>query len=536
MSRLPCPIAQGGAREALNSFVWGMRLIWSVVLGQFNQAQARKAREGVARAFDGIRPGGTNTARFLEAAWAADIPLHFLSRTYCIYGWGSRQLVAQSSILDTTGNLAVSIARDKAGCGAYLRRAGLPGPVHTTPASWADARDYASQIGYPVVVKPSNLDGGVGVSAGLRDERQLAEAWKNAAAHTKSILVEKHCEGEDFRLIVVDGKLRWAVGRQPAGVTGNGVASIAELVEQANRDPRRGFHAAASLRPLQLDEEALSLLNEQGCNADSVPEDGRFISLRRSANLSSGGTPVLVTDEVHPDNRAMVERAVRLIGLDVAGVDLITPDISRSWYEVGATIIEINAQPQLIAASQTHLYGEILQARIGGNGRIPIALVLAGDDGPTVAARLASIMAEPACSRVALAAGGRLSIGGVHFGAKSLSPYHGGNAALMYREVDALIVVADDGSLAMEGLPFDRFDLMALTPGFLEAVANGDDEQRTTLDVAGPHCSGDVVYAGSEDQKRDGWRKVTDTDQLLQEIFEKVAGTPPRSGRRRAAT
>lgn len=533
---LALPYATGSAREALDAFIWGTRLVWAVLMGQVSLAKTRELREKVMAAFDASRPGGTNTPRFLEAAWAADIPLQYVSRTYCMYGWGSRQLITQSSVLDTTRNLAVSIARDKASCGAHLRRAGLPGPVHAKVQSWDEARAYAGKIGYPVVVKPSNLDGGVGVSAGLKDERQLAEAWNAAVAHTKSILVEKHCEGEDFRLIVVDGELRWAVGRQPAGVTGDGACAISQLVEQANTDPRRGFHAGASLRPLQMDGEAMSLLAEQDCSPDTVLENGRFIHLRRAANLSSGGTPLMVTDQVHPDNKEMVERAVRLIGLDVAGVDLITPDISRSWYDVGATIIEINAQPQLIAASQTHLYGEILQARIGGDGRIPIVLVLAGEDGPELAAHLEQLLAGRSGSRVGLSAGGKLSIGGIGFGARTMSSFAGGHALLMYREVDALVVVADDASLATEGLPFDKFGTIAMTPGFLDAIGREKAGQAAILDLVLPHCVGDILFAGDGKTGRDGWRAVADIGQLAQEVVVRVAGVQPVAGKRKAAS
>lgn len=180
-------------------------------------------------------------------------------------------------------------------------------------------------------------------------------------------------------MIVFDGQMLWAVERQPAGVIGDGQMTVAELIDSENRDPRRGFHASATLRPLKLDDEAKVLLAEQQCALDMVLPEGMFVRLHRTSNMSSGRIPLAVTDRVHPNNRQLVERAIRLLHLDLAGVDLIIPDIGISWRDSGAAIIEINAQPQLVAVSQNHLYKTIMKARVHNRGRIPVVIVLGTD-------------------------------------------------------------------------------------------------------------------------------------------------------------
>lgn len=499
--RAAFPSLAANRKDTFNALIWAVSTIWMALrlgpTGNLEEArQSAAARHGqLLERLGRLKLSGTNTLRFLEAAHVADIPVPAISDIYCQFGWGKNQLLAKSSILSTTHTLPVMIARDKFSSSQILRRGGLPASIHELANSWEQARKIAARLGYPLVVKPADLDGGVGVFAGLRNERQLADAWNEASKHGRKILVEQHCEGEDFRLIVIDGTLRWAVGRQPAGVTGDGQHSIAELVEISNRDPRRGYHATASLRPLTLGDEALGLLEEHGCTIDSIIEAGRFVRLRRASNLSSGGLPVVVTDDVHPDNRALVERAVNLIGLDVAGVDMIIPDIAKSWRDIGGTIIEINAQPQLIAASQTHLYGDILRARINGSGRIPTALLLTGQDSG-LTARLLERLAEPGFAGVGLAAQGEAYLGGSSIGMSGFSPFQAGQALLMHRDVEALLVVAADDSLLKSGLPFDRFDMLAIAGPLPEKGDGEQDILERLIDLVAEHCEGDIVVTG----------------------------------------
>lgn len=440
-----------------------------------------------------LGPRDTNSLRFIHAALQADIPHAWVTGPIFQYGWGARQCLLNSSILETTPSMGVATARDKHSCATLLRLGGLPVPEHGLADDLAAAKALAEKLGYPVVVKPANLDGGVGVSAGLKDEQQLVQAWEAARPHSEKILVEKHLEGEDYRLIVLDGRMVWAVGRRPAGVGGDGLQTVAQLVGKANQDPRRGHHQGATLRPILLDEEAMSLLQEQGLTQEAVPAEGRFVILRRAANISSGGTPSVVTDRVHPDNRLLVERAVALLRLDLAGVDLIVPDIERSWRETGGGIIEINAQPQMVAASQKHLYGDVLRARLPQGGRIPVVLFV-GDESAALAEEIyQSLRADGKAPGLAVGCEAWFPDGAT--GQNTKSSYHAARALLMHKDVQGMLWVMKPEEVLRSGLPVDRFDGIVLSTDRKETTPR--IELQKLLPMVLPHCAGWAIADGN---------------------------------------
>ena len=490
---LALPCVTGQHRMSLAALAWAVESLWLLAHADDPEraSTACLARlQPLQAAMATARPSGTNQLRLIFAAAELGIPCRQVSYRYWQLGWGKRQARFNSSMFHTTSSIAMSVARDKVACASVLRQFGVPVPAHALAGSLEDAKHLAAKLGYPVVVKPSNKDGGVGVSAGLQHEGQLVDAWHEAIKHSSLILVEKHQAGEDYRLIVLDGKLIWAVGREPAGVTGDGHRSVRELVDCANRDPRRGYHPDASLRPIKLDDEAAGLLIEQNCTLDSIPEAGRFIRLRRAANLSSGGTPKVVTDQVHPDNKALVERAVTAIGLDLGGVDMIIPDIAVSWRDSGAAIIEINGQPQLIAASQNHLYSAILSARVERQGRIPIALIV-GPQASGLARQVAGHLHAIGLHGVAHGDRHHVHIDGEELGFSYGTAHDAGQGLLMHQEVSMLILAVEDDSLLPTGLPFDRFDLLIVA-----GSAGIDDEHwpwlATTLQMVAPNCHGSI--------------------------------------------
>ncbi|KPQ37992.1 MAG: putative D-alanine-D-alanine ligase, partial [Porphyrobacter sp. HL-46] len=278
----------------------------------------------------------SNMPRFVRAAHGLRLPFRELPGQFLLLGEGVHGRWLDSTFTDATPFIATQLARGKLLGAAHLRLAGLPVPPHRRAATVAEAQAAARALGYPVVVKPADLDGGTGVAAGLQDAEDVARAYEAARRHSASIIVEKHIEGRDYRLTVFQGEVVWAVERVPAGVTGDGKACIAELVAAANADPRRGSGDHAPLKRLMLDDEANALLAQSGISADTVPPAGCFIRLRRAANVASGGMPVAVFERVHPDNAQLAVRAAAALRLDLAGVDLIIPDIARSWREGGA--------------------------------------------------------------------------------------------------------------------------------------------------------------------------------------------------------
>jgi len=413
-----------------------------------------------------LTPRGGNTPRFLRAAHELGIPVMALAFEGYQYGHGARAQWLESTLTLQTPGLAVALARDKLASAARLRQAGLPVPAHQAVSGADEAVRVASRLGYPVVVKPVDRDGGLGVSVGLETEDEVRMAFAGASAVSARVLVEKHVVGRDYRLTVLDGKLLWAIERIPAGVIGDGVSTVEELVARENQDPRRGDGPHAALKRLALDDEARRLLAVQSLAADAVPACGQEVRLRRIANVNGGGRPVAVNERVHPDNAALAVHAVEALRLDLAGVDLLIPDIARSWRETGAAICEINAQPQLGATTAPHLYGEILRSRLGGDGRIPIVVIL-GDAGSPALSELFVMQLRQRgwtvgwCDRRGAGVDDEWLVrdGGI---------FASGQVLLTHPRVDALVLAIHDDELLQTGLPMDRFHWLVLAGDAVE--------------------------------------------------------------------
>ena len=291
------------------------------------------------------------------------------------------QGVHLNRIMETAGDKTSLIGRmlsgDKFLTGSLLQINGLPTPGSRLVFTIDQAKVIATELGYPLVVKPRSMGKGKGVIVNIRDEQTLLTAFKDVAAYNAGILIERHIEGDDHRLLVVGGKLVAVARRVPATVVGDGLSSVRQLIEQVNRDPRRGMNFERLLEKIELDEEARQCLAEKNMTPDSVPQEKQAVRLRGAANISRGGTSLDVTDEIHPDNRKMAERAARLVGLDVAGIDFFTPDISRSWHDIRCAILEVNStpglRPHLVANPEHDVAAPIIEHYFPGgvDGRIP---------------------------------------------------------------------------------------------------------------------------------------------------------------------
>jgi cyanophycin synthetase len=208
-----------------------------------------------------------------------------------------------------------------------------------------DAVEVATEIGFPVILKPLDASHGRGISSRLDDTDAVRAAWEEAQEMSRHVVVERFVTGSDHRVLVVNGKVVACAERVPARVMGDGRSTIRQLVDEANQDPRRGIGHAKILTRLPLDEQTESYLEQRGYTPDTVPSDGETVILRQTANLSTGGTSIDRTHEMHPDNVTACEMAADAVGLDIAGIDVMTPDISVPFRENGAVIIEVNAGP-----------------------------------------------------------------------------------------------------------------------------------------------------------------------------------------------
>lgn len=417
---------------------------------------------------------GVNTLRFLDAANKLDIPIRRLDARSFMIGQGRHSRWLESSFTDRTGVIGSRLARDKLACAHVLKQSGLPGPRHLRVGNIDQALEAATQLGYPVVVKPRDLDQGLGVAANLNSAAEVAEAFAAARRHSPNVLVEKHFSGNDYRLTVFEGRLIKATLRVPGGVQGDGLHSVGELVERAQQDRQQARRARERGRPLlTLDAEALGLLTQAGLSPQSVPAAGSHVPLRRRANLSAGGTSIAVElQDVHPDNRRLAERAAGVLRLDLAGIDLLIPDIGQSWLKTGALICEVNAQPQIGIGTSPHIYEDILLELVGRQARIPLLLVLA-DGRPADLPWL--YRTHPGAKGLGLSSRWGISEQGLQVTAALQDDWVAGQALLTSSSVDMGIIVMSAREAGRTGLPSDLFDavLLADTPGNREISGSG---------------------------------------------------------------
>jgi cyanophycin synthetase len=347
------------------------------------------------------REVGPSTAALMKAAVDRAIPCTRMNADSLIcLGYGRFQKRIKATLTSETRQLAVDIASDKEATNRILRDAGLPVPRQRKVYHACDALASAEQLGYPVVVKPLDCNHGRGVSIKLTTSEQVKFAFERARKYSHAVLVESYVPGCDYRMLVVNDQLVAVAKRVPAHVIGDGLHTVEQLVEEANRDPRRGEGHENVLTRIELGEMAQSVLAAAGYDFETVPARGETVYLCATANLSTGGTSIDVTDRVHPDNREMAVRAVKVIGLDVAGVDFITTDIASSYRDVGGAMCELNASPGLrmhLAPSEgaaRDVAGPIIDMLFpsGTPKTIPIASIT-GTNGKTTTSRmLAHIM------------------------------------------------------------------------------------------------------------------------------------------------
>jgi len=289
---------------------------------------------------------GPSTWAIVEEARRRGIPVRRLnSHSLVQLGLGRNLRRIQATLTDHTSAIAIEIAQDKDDTKRVLEAIGLPVPHGAVAESAEQAVELAQDIGFPVIIKPLDLSHGRGISPRLSDETAVRDAWARASQISDRLIVEQFAEGRDHRVLVIGGKVVAVAERVPAHVKGDGVHSIRELIDAANQDPRRGVGHTKVLTRLECDDGVVELLARSGLTLASVPNDGESVYLAATANLSTGGTSIDRTDEIHPSNVTACEMAAGVVGLDIAGIDVITPDISVPFRENGAAIIEVNAAP-----------------------------------------------------------------------------------------------------------------------------------------------------------------------------------------------
>ena len=465
---------------------WTVRSINELLDPAGAMADVAGLHEGFDQLLKGLRKyslGGLNNFHLLRAAHDLDVPVRAVTGdTYC-YGYGANARWLNSTVTDLTPAMGVQIAASKSRTAQVLRLSGVPVPLHRAVHSEQHALQVAQELGYPVVIKPDDQEQGRGVAAGLRDDTALVAAYQVAMRHSRKILVEKHHPGEDYRLTVLKDRVIKILHRRAGGVMGDGVHTIAELVAIEQESPRfkKAFRQTGK-QLLELDAEALGLLAEHHLRADIVAAARDFVVLRRKNNISAGGIQTLIPlEQAHPDNLGLAVRSSRAVQLDLCGVDLLLPDISRSWLETGAVIIEMNSKPQIGYTTSPELYPQLLRELLNGDGRVPVHLLVCATDSDCPGdQQLQSLMQASRCNGLATPRGAWVD------GRKVSEAAHAFQAArilLLDKSVTGALCVVTAQEILAHGLPADRFDriMVAGRQGASDQVALALDRSLAML-------------------------------------------------------
>ena len=414
---------------------------------------------------------GPSTGSIVDAAVARDIPYRRLTEGSLVqFGWGSKQKRIQAAETSGTSAIAEAIAQDKDLTKMLLQAAGVPVPQGHVVNSQDEAWEIANQIGLPVVVKPRDGNQGKGVVVNIETREQLNQAFEGARIISRDVIIEQYIPGHDFRMLVIGNQLIAAARRDPPSVIGDGQHTVAQLVETVNLDPLRGDGHATALTKIRLDDIALATLANQGLNAQSIPENGRRILLRNNANLSTGGSATDVTDEVHPELAARMVTAAQMVGLDIAGVDLVAENVIRPMEEQRAGIVEINAAPGLRmhlspSFGKARPVGEAIVSTMfapGDHARIPVVAVT-GTNGKTTVVRLTAHLLGASGKRVGMTNSDGVYIEHRCIDTGDCSGPRSARNVLMHPDVDAAVFETARGGILREGLAFDKCDVAVVT-------------------------------------------------------------------------
>jgi cyanophycin synthetase len=420
--------------------------------------------------FAQARQLGPSTGSLVRAAEARGIPwLRLNDQSLVQLGHGKYQKRIQATVTSETRHIAVSIASDKEETNKILESVGLPVPRQRLVRSAEAAVAAAKRLGYPVVVKPLDANHGRGVGINLKTDDEVAAAFDKAREHARTIIVETFIEGFDHRMLVVNGELIAVAKRVPGHVVGDGTHTIAQLVDIVNSDPRRGVGHEKVLTRIVFDDQAERLMAKAGVTKDTVLPAGEVFFLRSTGNLSTGGTAIDLTDVVHADNREMAVRAAQAIGLDVAGIDFISPDISTSYKTHGGAICEVNAAPGFrmhVAPTEgtpRDPAGPVIDMLFppGKPSRIPIASIT-GTNGKTTTSRMLAHIHKMAGRTVGLATTDGVYVDGERTVAGDMTGPVAAQMVLKDAAVDVAVLETARGGLLRAGMGYRHCDVGAV--------------------------------------------------------------------------
>jgi len=450
-----------------------VRLLNNLIYGQPDDFDYQAELEQVIRLAERLAYG-PSTGAIVQEAQRRGIPVLRLDprRSLVQLGHGKYQKRIWATVTSRTANIAVDIASNKELTNRLLLEVGIPVPKSAVVRDVDGAVAAARRIGYPVVLKPLDGNHGRGVFVNLANDDEVREFFDNALRESRngSIVVESFIQGRDYRILVINNEVVAVAERVPAHVIGDGVSTISELIDKENADPRRGVGHEKILTRIMVDSQTMEVLERDGRTLDDVPAEGEFVQLKLTGNMSTGGTAIDRTDEIHPDNVEIARQAAMVVGLDIAGIDFITTDISESVRQTGGAICEVNAGPGFrmhtnpTEGHPRHVGRAVVDMLFerGRPSRVPIVAVT-GTNGKTTTSRMIAHIMKTAGYKVGLTTTDGIYIDGTQILSGDMSGPGSARMVLKNPAIDYAVLETARGGILRSGLGYDRCNIAVVT-------------------------------------------------------------------------
>lgn len=466
---------------------------------------------------------GPSTGSIVDEAVARDIPWIRLGTNSLVQlGYGVNQMRFQATITCKTSNIAVDIACNKEETKRMLDLASIPVASGSICVDEEDLENTIKKIGYPIVIKPLDGNHGKGASINVVTWEDAVSGLAYAQKYSRRVIVEKFITGFDFRVLVIDNKLVAAAKREPAHVIGDGKQTIQQLIDETNRDPRRGYGHENVLTQIDVDRDTLDLLEKLNYTVDTVPKNGEIVYLKSTANLSTGGTSIDVTDMMHPENIFLCERISRVIGLDICGIDIMAENLTQPLKENGGCILEVNAAPgfRMHLAPSEGLPRNVAAPVIdmlyppGKPSRIPI-IAVTGTNGKTTTTRLLAHIVKNNGYKVGFTTSDGIYIQNHMMEKGDTTGPLSAEYILKDPTVEFAVLETARGGILRAGLGFSRCDIAIIT-----------NIQEDHLGLADIHTLDDLARVKSvvvRSVKKDGWAILNAEDEQCLKIANELS-------------
>lgn len=448
---------------------------------------------------------GPSTGSIVDEAKARDIPyIRLNAGSFVQLGHGRNQVRFRATLTDNTSSIAVDIAGDKEETKRILKEQAIPVADGTTVSTQEELLEAVRDMGFPLVFKPLNGNHGKGASINVKTEQEALEAFRHAQKYSEKVITERFITGYDFRVLVINNRMVAAARRIPAHVAGDGRHTISRLIEIANDDPRRGYGHENVLTEITVDRDTMDILQKKGYTLETIPAEGETVFLKSTANLSTGGIAIDVTDIVHPHNVFVCERIARVIGLDICGIDIMAENLSQPLYETGGVVLEVNAAPGFrmhLAPSEgqpRNVAAPVIDMLYppGKSARIPI-IAITGTNGKTTTTRLIAHIIKNNGYRVGYTTSDGIYIqNSLMIKGDTTGP---ASAAFVLKDptVEFAVLETARGGILRAGLGFNRCDIAVLT-----------NIQEDHLGISDIHTLDDLANVKQvlvEAVQKDGW-------------------------------